>query len=66
MEIQRASGPKVSSKFLFAMAVLGEALLALALPSLYKWQPVIGVASFALLVGIAAGGTVRFLSNQKH
>jgi hypothetical protein len=66
MEIQHASGPKVSARFLLMVAVLGEVLLAIALPSVYKWQPVIGVALFALTVGIAAGSTVHMLSKRKR
>ena len=65
MEIHHASGPKVSPKVLLLLGILIEVILALALPSVYEWQPVFGVLLFALLVAMAAAATVHLLSSRK-
>jgi hypothetical protein len=66
MEIQRVTVPKVSPKFLLFVGVLSEVLLALAIPSVFQWQPLVAAGLFTLLVAIAAAGTVFWLSTRKR
>jgi hypothetical protein len=66
MEIQRVTVPKVSPKFLLFVGALSEVLLALAIPSVYKWQPLVAAGLFMLLVAIAAAGTAFWLSTRKR